>query len=199
MQGSGDFGLIAGKPDSSVQLLHSAVYGSVMWCSAFQCIGIHYRSLQCIAVSLVKTAFKWPLYCALSARFHYVGMTLLTIAQAKGIVSFPEAYEISIGPKQSDYTVSVLWQEEGYTVKYSLKKREIQRPEPKKLPEGSGYISPCILIWVIIQTFSISRNYTSSIVLPVRAILKELILCIGLVARAIFSDISQKMKQYGSV
>ena len=40
--------------------------------------------------------------------------------------------------------------------------------------------------WVRIQTFSISKSYTSSIVLPGRPILEELILCIGLAAGAIF-------------
>ena len=44
-----------------------------------------------------------------------------------------------------------------------------------KFPEGSVYISPYILTRVIIQTFSISKSHTSSIVLPCRAILKELI------------------------
>ena len=77
-------------------------------------------------------------------------------------------------------TVSVLWREEEYTVKYSLNTREIPRAEPKGFPEGSGYISPYIPTWVKIQTFSISKSYTSSIVLPGRAILEELILCIGL-------------------
>ena len=39
----------------------------------------------------------------------------------------------------------------------------------------------------------------SSIVLPGRAILEELIFCIGLAAGAIFSRIAQYIKQYGSV
>ena len=97
------------------------------------------------------------------------------------------------------YTVSVLWQEEGYTGKYSLSTRQIPRADSNGFPEGSGYISPYIPTWVIIQTFSISKSYTSSIVLPGRAILKELILRIGLEAGAIFSRIAQYMKQYGSV
>ena len=74
------------------------------------------------------------------------------------------------------YTVSVLWRVEGYTVKYSLS----PRAEPEGFLEGSGYISPYIPTRVIIQTFSISKSYTSSIVLPGRAILEELILRIGL-------------------
>ena len=73
-------------------------------------------------------------------------------------------------------TVFLLWREEGYTVKYSHKGN----------PEGSGYILPYILTWVIIQTFSVSKSYTSSNVLPGRAILEELILCIGVAAGAIF-------------
>ena len=57
---------------------------------------------------------------------------------------------------------NILWQEEGYTVKYGLSTREIPRAEPKGFLEGSGYISQYILTWVIIQTFSISKSYTSS-------------------------------------
>ena len=41
-------------------------------------------------------------------------------------------------------TVSVLWQEEGYTVNYNLSTMEIPRAEPKGFPEGSGCISPTI-------------------------------------------------------
>ena len=58
--------------------------------------------------------------------------------------------------------VSVLWQEEGYMVKYSRSTREMQRAEPERFSEGSGYISPYILSCVTIQTFSISKSYTSS-------------------------------------
>ena len=72
-------------------------------------------------------------------------------------------------------------------MKYSL----ITRAEPEGFPEGSGYILPYILTSVIIQTFSISKSYNPSIVLPGRSILKELILCIGLAAGAIFSRIAQ--------
>ena len=76
-------------------------------------------------------------------------------------------------------------------MKYSLSTREIPRAEPKGFPEGSGYISPYIPTRVIIQIFSISKSYTSSIVLPGRAILEELIFRIGLAAAAIFSRIAQ--------
>ena len=69
-------------------------------------------------------------------------------------------------------------------VKYSLSTREIPREEPKGFPEGSGYISLHIPTYVIIQTFSISKSYTSSLVLTGRAILEELNLCIGLATRA---------------
>ena len=65
-------------------------------------------------------------------------------------------------------------------VKYSPSKRDIPRAEPKGFPKGSGCISPYILTKVIIQTFSISKSFTSSIVFPDRAILEELILRIGL-------------------
>ena len=60
------------------------------------------------------------------------------------------------------HTVSVLWRYKGYTVKYSLSVREIPRAEPKGFPEGSVYNSPYIPPLVIIQTFSISKSYTSS-------------------------------------
>ena len=53
-------------------------------------------------------------------------------------------------------TVSILWQEEGYTVKYGLSPKEIPRANPKGFPEGSGYISPYIPTRVTIQTFSIT-------------------------------------------
>ena len=48
-------------------------------------------------------------------------------------------------------------------VKYRLSKREIPRAEPDGFPEE-----------VIIQTFSISKSYISSIALAGRAILEEL-------------------------
>ena len=53
--------------------------------------------------------------------------------------------------------VSVLWWEEGYTMKYSLSPREIPRAKPEGFPEGSGYISLYFLTWVKIQTFSITN------------------------------------------
>ena len=59
-------------------------------------------------------------------------------------------------------------------MKYSLSTREILRAEPEEFLEGS-----------------ISKSYTSSILLPGRAILEELILRIGLAAWAIFSRIAQ--------
>ena len=54
------------------------------------------------------------------------------------------------------FTVSVLWLEEGYTMKYSLSLREIPRAKPKGFPKGSGYISTYFPTWVTIQTFSIT-------------------------------------------
>ena len=53
--------------------------------------------------------------------------------------------------------VSVLWREEGYTMKYSLSPREIPRPKAEGFPEGSGYISLSFLTLVAIQTFSITN------------------------------------------
>ena len=57
--------------------------------------------------------------------------------------------------------ILLLWQEEGYMLKYSLSTRELPRAEPNGFPEGSSYILPYIPTWVIIQTFSISKSYTS--------------------------------------
>ena len=76
-------------------------------------------------------------------------------------------------------------------MKYSLSTREIMRTEPKGFPKGLGYISPYNPPPVIIQTFSISKSFTSSLVLPGRAILEELILCIVLAAGPIFSLVAQ--------
>ena len=54
------------------------------------------------------------------------------------------------------YTVTVLWREEGCTMKYSLNQREILWAKPEEVPKGSGYISLYFLTWVTIQTFSIT-------------------------------------------
>ena len=67
-------------------------------------------------------------------------------------------------------------------VKYSLSPRKPPKAEPERFSKGSGYISPYILTHVIIQTLSISTNYTSSIVLPGWPILVELIFRIALSA-----------------
>ena len=48
-----------------------------------------------------------------------------------------------------------MWQEEGYTIKYSLSQREIQRAKPEGFSQGSGYISSYIPTRVTKQTFSI--------------------------------------------
>ena len=75
-------------------------------------------------------------------------------------------------------------------MKYSLSTREIWKARPKGVPKELRLyftVSPTL---VKIQTFSISKSYTSSIVLPGRAILEGLILCIGLAAGAIFSCIA---------
>ena len=63
-------------------------------------------------------------------------------------------------------TVSVLGLESGYTGKYSTSPRKIQGGKQEGFSKGSGYISPYILTQVIIQTLSISKNYTYNIVLP---------------------------------
>ena len=43
--------------------------------------------------------------------------------------------------------------------------------EPEGFPEGPGNFSPYIPTWVIIQAFSISKSYTSSIILHGRSLL----------------------------
>ena len=65
-------------------------------------------------------------------------------------------------------------------MKKSLSPRKTPRAEPKGI--SKGYISLYILTQVIIQTLSISKNYTSSIVLPGWAIFVELIFRIALAA-----------------
>ena len=50
--------------------------------------------------------------------------------------------------------VSVLGQEEGYTVKYGLSLRDYPRAQPKGNPKGSGPILPYIPTWVLIRTLS---------------------------------------------
>ena len=69
-------------------------------------------------------------------------------------------------------------------MKYSLGKYL-----PSGFSSGSGYISPYILTQVMVQTFSMSKKDTFSIVLPGWAILVELIFCTALAAGPIFSSI----------
>ena len=57
--------------------------------------------------------------------------------------------------------VSVLWREEGYTVKYSRSPKEIPRAKPKGFPESSGYILAYIPTRVTIQTYSITISKLS--------------------------------------
>ena len=64
---------------------------------------------------------------------------------------------------------------------------KILRADPKGFSTSSGYISLYILIQVIIQTL-ISKNGTSSIVLPGWAILAKLIVRIALAAGPIFTS-----------
>ena len=52
---------------------------------------------------------------------------------------------------------TVVWQDEGYSMKYSLSPREIPRSKPKGFPEGSGYVSSYFLTRVTIQTFLITN------------------------------------------
>ena len=54
------------------------------------------------------------------------------------------------------HTVTVLWREEGYTMKYCLSPKEIPRAEPEGFPEGSGNISLYTPTRVTIQSFSIT-------------------------------------------
>ena len=54
--------------------------------------------------------------------------------------------------------VSVLWQEEGYAMKYSLNQREILTAKPEGFTEGAGYISLYFLTQITIQTFSLTTS-----------------------------------------
>ena len=60
-------------------------------------------------------------------------------------------------------------------MKDSQSSREVTRAEPEGFSKGSGYISPYFPTKAIIQTLSISKNNTPSIVLPGWAKLEELI------------------------
>ena len=87
------------------------------------------------------------------------------------------------------YIVSVLRREEGYTVKYSLSPREIVRAKPRDFLRALA---------VFHRKPDLSHNtdilnYYSSIVLPGRAILEDLILCNALADGAIFSSILQAL------
>ena len=73
-------------------------------------------------------------------------------------------------------------------MKYSLTLRKILRVEREGFSKGSGYILPYILTQVIIQTLSISKKDTSSMVLPGWLILEELIFRIALATGPIFSS-----------
>ena len=66
-------------------------------------------------------------------------------------------------------TVFILWRE----VKCCLSPREIPKAEPEEIFKGVGYILMYIPTRVIIQTLSISKNYSSRIVLPCSAIWKS--------------------------
>ena len=54
--------------------------------------------------------------------------------------------------------VTVLWREEGYTMKYCLSPRKSPRAQPKQFSEGSGNISLYTLTQVTIQSFSITST-----------------------------------------
>ena len=71
-------------------------------------------------------------------------------------------------------------------MKYSLSLRKIPGAEPEGFSKGSVYISQYILTQVKIQTLSISKKDSSSIVLPGWALLVELILHITLAVVPIF-------------
>ena len=74
-------------------------------------------------------------------------------------------------------------------MKYNLRPRKIPRAKPQIFSKGSVYISPYILTQVIIQSLLISKNYTSSIVLPGWAICVDLIFRIVLAAGPKFFSI----------
>ena len=69
-------------------------------------------------------------------------------------------------------TVSVLWWEQGYTMKYSLSTREI--------PRGFSRAQDFFIVFADSSNTTDILNYNSSIDLPGRSVLKELILRIDL-------------------
>ena len=54
--------------------------------------------------------------------------------------------------------VTVLWREEGFTMKYCLSPREIPRTDSEGFPKGSGNISLYTQTGITIQSFSITST-----------------------------------------
>ena len=57
-----------------------------------------------------------------------------------------------------NFIASVLWREEGYTMKNSLRQREIPGAMSEVFCKGSGNIWSYIPTWITIQTFSITTS-----------------------------------------
>ena len=83
-------------------------------------------------------------------------------------------------------------------VNYNWSQGKLLRAEAKGFSKGSSYISPYIMTQIIIQTLSISKNNTSSIILPGWAILTDLIsilplqlgLCFQILKNPVFTQLS---------
>ena len=77
----------------------------------------------------------------------------------------------------------------GKSVKYSQK--EIQIADPSGFSKISGYVLHFILTQVLVHTISISKHYTSNIVLRDWATREKFNFCIVLAAGPIFPSIRQ--------
>ena len=113
-------------------------------------ISCYFHSLGLALVTHLKAYLfqKYPITAFLNVLISLVQHAILCQSNFETFVQWTLSYFVD--------NVSVLWREEGYTVKYSLSRREIPRAEPEGFPEGSGYISQYILTWVTIQTISFS-------------------------------------------
>ena len=92
-------------------------------------------------------------------------------------------------------TVSLLWREEGYTIKYSLSQREILRATPKRFPGGSGYISLYIATPLTIQTFLITTAALTFLEINIGRV--DYLYCSDI--WAIWENVAQLIEQYWRV
>ena len=72
--------------------------------------------------------------------------------------SFIKIIEKTLSGTGIKYVVSVLWEERGYAIKYSLSQREVQRTKPMWIFEKKVYNYQCIPNLVIIRHSHTSKN-----------------------------------------